>query len=116
ISDLWVLRYIWDTEEQMEVLESLVEDALRRGDAASETRVHPRSRGDAGPDPESIARDLERMLARIASAEVPPHERSFLRDQLGLVSARCAWVKDEQQRIFLESRVAELWPRLGGQT
>jgi MoxR-like ATPase len=114
VSDLWVLRYIWDSEEQMEVLESLVEDALKRGEVAKETNVHPRSRGDSGPDPESVARDLERLLTRIDSADLPKHELSFLRDQLGILSARCAWVKDEQQRTFLEARVAEIWSKFGG--
>ena len=116
ISDLWVLRYIWDTEEQMEVLESLVDDALRRGEAAKETEVHSRSRGDSGPDPETIARDLERMAGRIDSAGLPQYELSFLRDQLGVLSGRCAWVQDEQQRTFLEARVSELWSKIGGQT
>ena len=115
-SDLWVLRYIWDTEEQMEVLESLVDDALRRGEAAQETLVHPRSRGDSGPDAESIARDLERMSGRIDSAGLPQHELSFLRDQLGVLAGRCAWVQDEQQRTFLEARVSELWTKIGGKT
>src|SRR5262249_42131271 len=32
LSDLWVLRYIWDTEEQQDVLRSLVQDALNAAD------------------------------------------------------------------------------------
>jgi len=114
VSDLWVVRHIWDTEEQEEVLRSLVADALKRGDAAQQPHSHPRARGESGPDPESIARDLERMAERLKVDGIPDHERSFLGDQLGVLAGRCPWIQDEQQRTFLETRVEELWTLLGG--
>jgi MoxR-like ATPase len=114
ISDLWVVRHIWDTEEQVEVLQALVNDALKRGDAGSERNSHPRARGDSGPDPESLARDLERMAQRLGEDGLADHERSFLGDQLGILAGRCPWVQDEQKRTFLQTRVDELWQRLGG--
>src|SRR5262245_47560492 len=114
ISDLWVVRHIWDTEEQVEVLQALVNDALKRGDAASERNSHPRARGDSGPDPESLARDLDRMAQRLGEDGLAGHERSFLGDQLGILAGRCPWVQDEQKRTFLQTRVDELWQRLGG--
>jgi len=113
-SDLWVVRYIWDTEEQQEVLYALVEETLRKDDAAAQPLTHPRAQGRSGPDPESLARDLERLTARLESADLPLHERSFLRDQLGVLASRCPWVQDEQQRKFLEGKVAALWTRIGG--
>ena len=42
-TDLWVLRYIWDTEEQQEVLASIVQDAIDRGGPQREA-THPRAR------------------------------------------------------------------------
>jgi MoxR-like ATPase len=114
ISDLWVVRHIWDTEEQVEVLQALVNDALKRGDAARERNSHPRARGDSGPDPESLARDLERMAQRLGEDGLADHERSFLGDQLGILAGRCPWVQDEQKRTFLQTRVDELWQHLGG--
>ena len=114
VSDLWVVRHIWDTEEQVEVLQALVADALRRGGAASQPNSHPRSGGDSGPDPESIARDLERLAQRLETDGIPDHERSFLSDQLGVLASRCPWVQDEQQRTYLQGRVDALWLLLGG--
>jgi MoxR-like ATPase len=114
VSDLWVVRHIWDTEEQVEVLGALVTDALKRADAENQPDSHPRSRSDAGPDPESIARDLERMAQRLAADGLAEHERSVLGDQLGVLAGRCPWVQDEQQRTFLEARVEELWGLVGG--
>jgi MoxR-like ATPase len=114
VSDLWVVRHIWDTEEQVEVLNALVTDALKRAGAENQPDSHPRSRGDAGPDPESIARDLDRMAAKLEADGLPEHERSVLGDQLGVLAGRCPWVQDEQQRTFLEARVDELWGLIGG--
>src|SRR5882762_11945128 len=57
LSDLWVVRHIWDTEEQQEVLASLVEQALSKQPAGAGD--HPRARPSDGPDAELLARDLE---------------------------------------------------------
>jgi MoxR-like ATPase len=112
VSDLWVLRYIWDTEEQQDILASLVQDAVKK--APAETAAsHPRSRGADAPDPEHLARDLERLGDRLGS-DFPGTERSYLQDQLGLLAARCQWVEDGQRRQYLEKKVEALWQRLGG--
>jgi MoxR-like ATPase len=112
-SDLWVLRYIWDTEEQQSVLKSIVQDALAKTSAEDQKASHPRARGTDAPDPEHLARDLDRLAER-ASGEVPATERSYLQDQLGLLAGRCQWVADGQRRRFLEAKVEALWQRLGG--
>jgi MoxR-like ATPase len=112
-TDLWVLRYIWDTEEQQEVLAALVQAALDKCDQATLADSHPQARNGAGPDAETLARDLERIAERLKSAVVAPAERSVLRDQLGLLAARCQWIGDAQRRTFLERQVEALWPSLG---
>lgn len=113
LSDLWVLRYIWDTEEQQDVLRSLVKDALSAADLSA-PGTHPRARGDEAPDAEQLARDLERLGRRLTAPDVPTTEQSYLRDQLGLLTGRCQWVAGEQQRAFLTKQANDLWQRLGG--
>jgi MoxR-like ATPase len=111
-SDLWVLRYIWDTEEQQEVLASIVADAIERSGAPRDAS-HPRSQGSDAPDPESLARDLQHIAARTSNGDLPATEKSYLKDRLGLLAARCQWVKDPQQREFLEKQIEPLWGKLG---
>ena len=113
---MWVLRYIWDTEEQQDVLASIVADTLAGASDEEQAVSHPRSRGTGTPDPERLARDLERISARLGGGEIPAADRSYLRDQLGVLAARCQWVQDEQQRGFLEDRVNTLLDRLGGES
>jgi MoxR-like ATPase len=110
LSDLWVVRHIWDTEEQQEVLASLVDQAITKQPAAAED--HPRARSADGPDAESIARDLEAMEGSMKSGALPEVERSYLRDRLGILEGRCQWVKDAVKRDWLLKRAGALWPAL----
>ncbi|MDB5337761.1 MAG: ravA 2 [Planctomycetaceae bacterium] len=108
-SDLWPLRYTWDTVEQQEVLAALVKDAMERHASASTGRVHPRSAGIDKPDVEALARDLDRIAGRLGEKELPAAERSVLRDQLSILAGRCPWVSDAQQQGFLQGRIDEIW-------
>lgn len=113
-TDMWVLRYIWDTEEQQDVLATIVKDALEKANEEEKSDSHPRSRGDDAPDPEHLARDLERIANRFESEDLPASERTYLRDQLNLLASRCQWVEDPQQRTHLESEANSLLERIGG--
>ncbi len=111
-TDLWVLRYIWDAEDQQEVLGSIVQDAIDKSGALQAADSHARSRGGDAPDAESLARDLRRIADRLAKGVLPATERSYLKDRLGLLAARCPWVEDPQQRAFLEQQLSALWQQL----
>lgn len=108
-SDLWPLRYTWDSVEQQEMLATLVKDCMTRHSTASTGRAHARSAGIDKPDPEALARDLERIAVRLAEKELPDAERSVLRDQLSILAGRCPWVGDVQQQDFLQRRIDEVW-------
>ncbi len=111
-TDLWTLRYIWDTEDQQEILASIVQDAVEKSGCGEQAARHPRSRGQDTPDAECLARDLDQIGGRMAQADLPDTERSYLKDRLGLLAARCQWVRDDQQRAFLEHRVEALWQQM----
>jgi MoxR-like ATPase len=108
-SDLWVLRYIWDNEEQQEILSSIVNDVADHGDQQAH---HPRSKGDTAPDPEQLARDLDRLEQRIKDATKESPDTNYHKDQLTLLSSRCQWVEANQQREFLEKRIEGIWNQL----
>ncbi len=112
-TDMWVLRYIWDTEEQQDVLVSIVGEVLESADDEEKAVGHPRSRQDDAPDPEQLARDLEQICEKI-DAQPTPDEQACLLDQLGVLASRCQWVKDQQQREFLEAKVNGLLASQGG--
>jgi len=111
-TDLWILRYIWDTEDQQEVLASLVQEAVDKGRTQGKDESHPRSRGADAPDPECLARDLEHIRDRVGQGRLPATEHAYLKDRLGLLEARCQWVPGEQQRAFLEQQIEALWKQM----
>jgi MoxR-like ATPase len=97
-TDLWVLRYIWDREEQREILDSLVEATISAASEVERAESHPRSGHSQAPDAESA---------------LTAAERAVLRDQLGVLAARCQWVAAAQQRTYLEQQVDLLWRQFG---
>jgi MoxR-like ATPase len=111
-TDLWVVRYTWDTEEQREVIAAIVQESVETSDEAMRRASHPRARNLDGPNPEELARDLEQLDSRIAAPETSDEERGIAREQLSLLAGRCQWVRDDQQRRFLEDRVQSLWTKL----
>lgn len=114
VSDMWVLRYIWDTHEQREVIAEIVTRAIGQPDAGGgdDARHHARVIQADRPDPEAIARDLADIAARLDDGETDKAELAYLRDRVGILSSRIAWVEAATQREFLEGKVTELWPRV----
>ena len=112
-SDLWVLRFIWDREEQGEVLAELVRHTLEQ-EAANPRLDHPRAQAGGEPDAEALAGELDGIIRQLD--EDPPGETGLagLRDRLGLLDGRCQWVRNAEARDFLAGRVAALWGRLAG--
>ncbi|MGE0758685.1 MAG: AAA family ATPase [Pirellulaceae bacterium] len=113
-SDLWIMRYTWDMEEQQDVLKAVVQEVIRATPHEPARARHPRSGGVDAPDPERLARDLERLSERATQEPGAELDRVYMRDQLGLLASRCQWISDEQPRRFLENQVNLLWEKLGG--
>jgi MoxR-like ATPase len=114
VTDLWVLRYIWDTEEQHEVIATIVQEMVDKADEAELKTSHPRARGTQAPDADELARDLDRLARQLEQADLQSADRAVLLDQLGLLASRCQWVSDAQQRAFLEQQIDAIWSQAGG--
>lgn len=109
-SDLWILRHIWDTEEQQDVIAAIVQETLDRTEFDEQT--HPRAMQTDVPHAESLAADLDRLERRIDGNGLDATSRVYVKDQLGVLRGRVQWIPDEQPRTFLEQRLEQLWNRL----
>jgi hypothetical protein len=73
VSDLWVLRYIGDTLEQVDVLATIVDEVVSRPVTSSNVKdadaicVHPRATGADAPKQEDLSRDLEQLELQIST-------------------------------------------------
>ncbi len=111
-TDLWVLRHIWDTEEQRELIATIVQEFVNRAEPTEFETAHPRARGEL-PDPDELARELERVRSALAGENGAETDRAVYLDQLSVLAGRCAWVANEQQRSFLEKKIREAWETAG---
>ncbi|MCA9062702.1 MAG: AAA family ATPase [Planctomycetaceae bacterium] len=111
-SDLWVVRYIWDTMEQVEVLAKIVDDTIQvSDDAVAAESVHPRASQADAPNPEHVNRDLDQIESQIPGA-TDSGTRSWLNDRLGILLARVEWIPAEEPRQFLKERIEVLLGRI----
>jgi MoxR-like ATPase len=108
-SDLWVLRYVWDREEQVAPLTSLVEELLRQQPA---DRPHPLAATPERVDGEQLARELAEAEARL-SGKSSLADLARLREQVARVADRAAWVGDEAARRHLAEKAGTLLQRIG---
>lgn len=114
VTDLWVLRNTWDTEEQEEILRTLVQQVIDESAEEESGPRHPQSQPNTVPDAEALATDLQRINDHVEREdELAESERRYLRDRLSLLAGRCEWVSDEGRRTQLQSTVDGLWKQLG---
>lgn len=106
VSDLWVVRFIWDREEQREMLAAMVQETISK-DAPS-TGDHPQAHGGSAPDPESLARDLDVLSEGWADLA-----DGVARDRLSALAARVPWVRQTETREALQEKVEALWRKAG---
>ncbi|WP_235905518.1 AAA family ATPase [Tautonia marina] len=116
-SDFWVLRYVWDREEQIDPLRSLVGSVLEQ--AASEdpeTARHPLAEPPDRVDGEDLARQLDEVARQLDDAKERPLAllvAARLRDRLAELSDQASWVADDDARHHLIERASVLLNRLG---
>jgi MoxR-like ATPase len=108
-SDLWVLRYVWDREEQVAPLTSLVEEVLRQQPT---DQTHPLAVTPERVNGEELARELAEVEDRLGSKSSLA-ELARLREQVARAADRAAWVSDGAARTHLGDKAADLLRRIG---
>lgn len=106
ISDLWVLRHVWDREEQIEVIESIVASALAK--SQDDPTDHPQSRANRAPDPDVLARGLDEVASRLAADAAD----TAAADELRLLASRLEWLPAGVARDELAARIDTLWKKI----
>jgi MoxR-like ATPase len=108
-SDLWVFRHVWDREEQIAPLHSLVLGMLRENPSLS---PHPQATIPERADPEALAKELAELGER-ADPTASLAELARLREQLNRLHDRLTWVGDEAARRHLTEQIAVVRKRIG---
>jgi MoxR-like ATPase len=109
-SDLWVLRYVWDREEQIEALSALVNGILEQH--AEDADKHPLAAAQKAVDGEELARQIE-GLEKDVGPSLTLSQIARLKDRLASLSDQIAWIRDEKVRQHLSEQVRMCWQKLG---
>jgi len=109
LSDLWVLRYVWDTEDQIEILAGIIDKRLEN---LTEEGRHPQSQVGQKADPEQLAKELDEIQTTLESGGIGADEQLKLKENLKLIQARADWLDDEQKRIFLKEKIDGIWKQM----
>ncbi|MCF6227876.1 MAG: AAA family ATPase [Planctomycetes bacterium] len=103
-SDMWVLRYMWDREEQIAPLRTMVNGLLEN---ANSEAPHALANAHRKVDPEQVAAQLN-VLGKQLEGEPTLAQLAAAREELATLSDQCAWIEDEEKRKFLSAKLAEL--------
>jgi MoxR-like ATPase len=109
-SDMWVLRYIWDSHEQREVVASIVHAAVN-SDPVKENQ-HPRANLSAAPDAEDIYREVSLMATQWDLPETSIADRSLIKDRLRYLNGRAEWIVNDTQRLYVQKPIQALWEKI----
>jgi MoxR-like ATPase len=110
-ADLWVLRYVWDREEQIAPLASLINGVLEQH--PTEERAHPLASVAGRVDGEELARHLDAVEKDVGAGNHTLTVLARLRERLTDLSDQAAWITDEASRRHLLDRASRLLKRLG---
>ncbi|RFM30706.1 AAA family ATPase [Chitinophaga silvisoli] len=111
LSDMWVLRYIWDTEEQQELIAAIVNAALVTNDE-QQSAAHPRAAVNSSPDADAIYREVQQMTTQWEAADTSPAERALIKDRLRYLNDRCEWINNDTQKNFVLAPIDHLWEKI----
>jgi MoxR-like ATPase len=112
VTDLWPLRYVWDREEQIGPLGALINGVLEPH--ADEAQAHSLAAVPDHVDGEALARSLDEAAAELERGRPSLSTVARLRERVGDLADRAAWLVDEQERTHLKRRASALLDRLGG--
>lgn len=110
LSDMWILRYIWDTEEQREVIAGIVNTTIEA--EGEKEKQHPRARKSSSPNADDIYQEILHMKEKWENAETSMAERSLIKDRLRFLNGRCDWISNEEQKAYVQKPIDELWEKI----
>ena len=109
LSDLWVLKYIWDTEEQMEILDALINNVIEKDNT---TATHPQAFAHKLPNAEEIFNDVKLLLKKWDESNLTFEEQNMVKDKLRYLQSRCDWVKNREQKQYIQQEIELLWKKI----
>jgi MoxR-like ATPase len=109
VSDLWVLKYIWDTEEQIEILAGIIDSIIEKDNAP---KSHPQALFNKNPNAEELTKEVALLSGKWESGTLSFEEQNVVKDKLRYVQTRCNWIKNNEHKQHIQSEIELLWQKM----
>lgn len=109
LSDLWVLKHIWDTEEQIEILEGIINRTIEKDE---NPKSHPQALHNKTPNPEEVMKDVKILINQWENGKLSFEEQNVIKDKLRYLQTRCDWVANAEQKQFIQKEIESLWQKI----
>ena len=109
LSDLWVLKYIWDTEEQIEVLAGIIDSVIEKDNTPE---AHPQAHFNKMPNAEELVKDVELLTAKWQTEGLSFEEQNIIKDKLRFVQNRSNWIKNAEHKQHIQNEIELLWKQM----
>lgn len=106
LSDLWILKYIWDTEEQIEILAGIIDSVIAKEKTEA---AHPQAFFNKMPNAEELIKEVALLKNKWSEPSLSFEEQNIIKDKLRYVQNRCNWVKNIEHKQYIQSEIENLW-------
>ena len=107
LSDLWVLKYIWDNEDQIEILSGIINTAIEN---ENDSTAHPQALFNKVPNAEELVKEVKLLDLKWATASL--EEQNIIKDKLRFVQNRCNWIKNNEHKQYIQLEIDLLWKKM----
>ncbi len=109
LSDLWVMKYIWDTEEQIEILAGLIDNVIEKDITEA---AHPQARFNKMPNAEELLKEVLLLKEKWETDALSFEEQNIVKDKLRYLQSRTTWLNNPDHKHRIESAIEELWENM----
>jgi len=106
ISDLWILKYTWDTEEQIDILSGMVNTVIEND---PEEQKHPQAQIQQKPDAEQLLTEIQDLETKWTDQNTSLEEKNVIKDKLRYIQARSKWIQKAEHKSILQEKIDTLW-------
>ncbi len=110
LSDLWVLRYLWDREEQIDPLALLINGILEQH--PPQEKAHRLAALPTRADGEELAKQLDGLEKELDGEKPGLGKLARMREYVTGLADRALWVADQRDRDHLLERSRKMLEQL----
>jgi MoxR-like ATPase len=108
-SDFWVMKYIWDTEEQIEILAGIIDGVIGK---EISPQSHPQALFNKVPNSEELVKEVLILTEKWDNGGLTFEEQNVIKDKLRYVQNRSGWIKNQEHRQHIEQKIETLWHKI----